>query len=129
MERKTLRQQMERKCKYFTGIMNDTCEVGISYRSVRQDDRTYSEGRLPCTAPVIAHICDQYTPYTDEEIEKRESEVKAMIQGVAAFQLRDTEDCPQCGGHVTRIEQVSRCVYATPCGCRLWQGTVPDAWK
>jgi len=45
------------------------------------------------------------------------------------FEKRITEDCPNCGSHVSKLEQVGRCVYARPCDCRIWQGFVPDKWK
>lgn len=45
------------------------------------------------------------------------------------FETRESEDCQNCGNHVGQLEQVGRCVYARPCGCRIWQGTVPEAWR
>ena len=50
---------------------------------------------------------------------------KAMID----FWNRKTEDCPHCGEHVESMEQVGRCVYSRPCGCRQFQGLVPEKWK
>jgi hypothetical protein len=40
-----------------------------------------------------------------------------------------TDLCFRCGKQVTSMQKIGRCVYARPCGCRLWQGTVPAAWK
>lgn len=46
-----------------------------------------------------------------------------------SFETRESEDCPNCGNHVGLLEQIGRCVYARPCGCRIWQGSVPEAWR
>lgn len=32
--------------------------------------------------------------------------------------------CPHCDAPIAQQEQVGRCVYARPCGHRLYQGTV-----
>lgn len=41
--------------------------------------------------------------------------------------------CFCCGNQMTAERQIGRCVYAVPCGCRLWQGTArgqrPDTAK
>jgi hypothetical protein len=33
--------------------------------------------------------------------------------------------CHVCNGEVTKKVQVGRCVYAEPCGHRLYQGVIP----
>lgn len=33
-------------------------------------------------------------------------------------------ECPICGAAIERQQQVGHCVYAKPCGHRLYQGTV-----
>jgi hypothetical protein len=35
--------------------------------------------------------------------------------------------CPHCGQAITRKRQNGRCVYADPCGCRLYQGKLTKA--
>lgn len=37
--------------------------------------------------------------------------------------------CPTCGAVVQEEEQVGRCVYARPCGHRLYQGKAPQEPK
>jgi hypothetical protein len=34
--------------------------------------------------------------------------------------------CIFCQQAIERLEQHGRCIYAAPCGCRLYQGIVPD---
>jgi hypothetical protein len=48
---------------------------------------------------------------------------------MAQLMSRKSEMCFHCGRQVQTLEKIGRSVYANPCGCRLWQGTVPDAWK
>lgn len=83
----------------------------------------------PCTDPRQRHTCAKFEPHTQEEIEERVRRTKEWLESATAFETRKTEDCPQCGQHVEHLEQVERCVYAHPCGCRVWQGSVPSAWK
>lgn len=65
-------------------------------------------------------------PDLDPETEKALSEFMVKL---VAFNKRETDLCIHCGKKVTALQKIGRCVYARPCGCRLWQGTVPDAWK
>lgn len=34
--------------------------------------------------------------------------------------------CPHCGQAIEERKQVGRCVYASPCNHRLYQGRAPD---
>lgn len=36
--------------------------------------------------------------------------------------LAEGKVCPHCKQPIEKREQVGRCVYARPCGCRLYQG-------
>jgi hypothetical protein len=37
--------------------------------------------------------------------------------------------CPHCDTPFTDQRQVGRCVYAVPCYCRLYQGTIDPRFK
>lgn len=67
-------------------------------------------------------------PIDDADFEVLMQDIKAHMQHFTAFQKRETDICPNCDKAVTALEQIGRCVYAEPCGCRLWQGTIPEAW-
>ncbi len=54
--------------------------------------------------------------------------VEALTR-MANLMSRESDVCMHCGQPVTKLVQVGRCVHAEPCGCRLWQGTVPEAWR
>jgi hypothetical protein len=65
-------------------------------------------------------------PELSEEVEKYL--VQAMNK-MAALIGRESDECFRCGRTVSALEQIGRSVYARPCGCRLWQGNVPEAWR
>jgi hypothetical protein len=56
-------------------------------------------------------------------------EVAEYLTKLAAFNKRETDICIYCGKQVKSLRKVGRCVYASPCGCRVWQGNVPEAWR
>jgi hypothetical protein len=37
------------------------------------------------------------------------------------------DTCPWCGAAIAERKQEGRCVYAEPCGCRLYQSGAPAA--
>jgi len=55
--------------------------------------------------------------------EPLELEVQAMLDNYLAD--LDAHVCPQCKASIIQFRQVGRCVYASPCGHRLYQGKVP----
>lgn len=59
----------------------------------------------------------------------QENAIAEFLKRLEAFTNRTTEDCPYCGQHVSALTKTSRCVYASPCRCRLWQGSIPEAWQ
>lgn len=52
-----------------------------------------------------------------------------FIRKLNSLYARHSEICPYCGEHVDALQQVGRCVYTRPCGCRIGQGIVPEVWK
>jgi len=55
--------------------------------------------------------------------------IEEFLENLAIFSARETENCIICQLPVKVLKQIGRCVYAYPCGCRLWQGKIPEAWK
>lgn len=55
-------------------------------------------------------------PLTDEQMAALRQEVARRLEAMA------TGFCPQCGAKVEQEEQIGRCVYGRPCGCRMWVG-------
>lgn len=106
---------------------NDVCEAGVDMLTTR--DATQTPYRLPCYDPTLKHLCAKHEAYTAEEIADREAALSAFMNKLdaAAGWTLVGEMCPHCGAHIDHMEQVGACVYARPCNCRQYQGTVPDA--
>lgn len=114
-------------CRLYTGIANsDVCEAGIEYQSVRNRDQR--PHRWPCTSPELRDTCAAYECWTDKEVAETERAVAQFVEAVNALSRGESDTCPHCGQQITSMRQVGRCVYAS-CGCRLWQGRVPEAWR
>jgi hypothetical protein len=56
-------------------------------------------------------VGDELTPEVAEQL-------RVYLEKLAA------DICPFCDTPITDQRQVGRCVYALPCNCRLYQGTV-----
>jgi hypothetical protein len=122
---------MQRTCRHFTGIQNKTCNVGVDYDSVRIDQKPKNPtvSPFPCLNVDGADYCPSYMPHTQADIEEFERAYAKAVSKFADFIIRKTEDCPHCDKHVRRLEQIGRCYYARPCGCRIAQGQIPEAWR
>lgn len=120
-------RKRDETCRHFNGLIHDQCEVGVTYMKVFQDVR--GRRQWPCLCPKISQSCAKFENWTDEELAQHEAELAAFLNNLTAFEQRKSEACPQCGKHVDNLRQIGRCVYASPCNCRVWQGHVPQAWK
>ena len=115
---------MSNWCKHFSGIIgNKTCDAGVDYDSIRPP-----EGRRHCTDENATVRCALYTPHTPEEIAEQNRKLNEVINRMADFWDGEGDECPVCGEKVESAEQIGRCVYARPCGCRAGQGELPERW-
>lgn len=114
----------DESCRHFNGLIHDACKVGISYMSIYQTVNGKRE--WPCLGKCGG--CDKFENWTEQELQEQEAEIAAFLNNLTSFEQRRSEDCPHCGKHVDSLQQVGRCVYASPCNCRVWQGKVPKAW-
>lgn len=130
-------------CRHYNGThFNTKCEAGIEYASVTPDpERQRGRAlRLPCILHLsrqkadsrrddfseeqlreiaLQGTCSMFLAPTQEEVDQSEKEreerfLKRMKQMESGF-------CPHCNQPMTK-KQVGRCVYADPCGHRLYQG-------
>lgn len=93
-------------CRHFTGVMNETCAVGVVYRSVR-DTSGPGMARWPCTGAGCPIVCDKKEPRTAEEIDAEDREfadriahfLPARTAIIATKQRAGAVDCPKCGGN------------------------------
>jgi hypothetical protein len=119
----TAREQIAGWCKHFNGIQHDTCQRGIAYADVR--DPSARPYRYPCIRRPdgpCATSCALAEFPTPEEVAAAEAETEAAI--VTWFAKLKNGICPHCDTPIAQKTKIGRCVYATPCGCRLYQGKV-----
>lgn len=115
-------------CRHYDGLDHATCKAGVQYATVQAENVTFYD-RWPCFGSTDCPVqCEQYAPHTAEELAERDRKINEFMNRLTQFEKREIEDCPHCGKHVISMRKVGRCVYGS-CGCRLWQGNIPDAWK
>ena len=115
-------KQLQDRCEHFNGLMNDQCDAGVAYESVK-DTSTKPSG-FPCLKwedrPACTTTCGQATFLTDEQAQAQADEITARAR---AWMEREAAGfCGQCDQQVERKAQVGRCIYNEPCGCRVGQG-------
>ena len=116
---KSLEEQTGEWCRHFTGLMDEACRAGIAYRTVR--DESTAPYRFPCLrGDGVAARCPHVSYLTPEEVTARVAEINAALEKFVTNLAADI--CPHCETPIARRAQVGRCVYAEPCGHRLYQG-------
>jgi len=91
--------------------------------------RKVTEGRGMPNFPHSSLPGDSTVVWPSEEESESLKSTAEMMEKMSNLMQRKIEECFRCGTTVKAMEKIGRCVYARPCGCRLWQGTVPGAWK
>lgn len=116
--------QIAAGCRHFNGVQNKVCKAGIEYAAF------YRKGSIPCLPDEQGKTpqrCDQFAYKTVEELEEHDRQVaEAVSKWLKNFAAGM---CPHCGRKIEQKKQVGRCVYAEPCGCRLYQGKLSDEGK
>lgn len=108
---------MSECCKHYRAMADHkTCEVGIVYETVRARPGKY---KFPCHSDEFK-TCPHAVYQTPEEKKAELDEIGKMAQQF--FESLGNDICPYCGEPIKHKEQVGRCVYAYPCGCRLYRG-------
>jgi len=51
--------------------------------------------------------------------------LRAYCERLALFMTGESDKCLHCETPVSYAEKQGRSVYAYPCGCRMYQGSVP----
>jgi hypothetical protein len=83
-----------------------------------------AEGRkhlYPCLGDAgTSDACPVVSYFTPDEIKAQEEEMaRAVTQYITDLAAAR---CPFCGAEIKQEKQVGRCVYAMPCGHRLFVG-------
>lgn len=124
-EPRPLWEQYATWCIHFNGVMNKECEAGISYDDPRFGGRQQARRELPClkespSDSTRTDLCDQCAYLTEEQARAKADE--SVRKTRAYLEKMQSGVCPQCDRTIERERQVGRCVYADPCGHRMYQG-------
>lgn len=107
-------------CKHFHGIQHKICDQGVNLMSVR-DTSGPGMAEWPCTSGNQTQVkCDLAEFPTEAEARGAEERMAETVK--AFFEKLTNNICPHCERPIEVKEQVGRCVYARPCGHRLYQG-------
>ena len=108
-------------CRHYNSLMNDTCNAGVNYLSVKHPTEPMG---YPCFKNRgCTDRCSLASFPTPEEIKQHNEEMDAIL---SEFLHKIADNiCPHCNQHIQEKKQVGRCVYAWPCNHRLYQGTLP----
>jgi hypothetical protein len=116
-------------CRFYTGVVNKTCQQGIAYT-------TFHGQALPCfrPRPPDTHaqaICSLRSLPTAEEAAADEARLHAELHDYfTTYQGRQERgECGICGIPMRAKVQVGRCIYVEPCGCRVGQGQLMQHGK
>lgn len=116
---------MKQRCKFFTGYQSIVCEAGIEYRPLVGGLDFGWLTRLPCLSDGRQHdqvTCDKREFPTDEEVAESHHQMQEASRRFT--QALADGICPHCTTKIEKKRQVGPCVYADPCGCRLYHGRV-----
>jgi hypothetical protein len=121
-------------CVHHNGYFHKVCNAGVEYKTVGETIDLGSDGR-PFVAACMKDYewaghkldcrftCDKAQFLTPEQAEadiaKLDAAVAEHIEKIAG------NICPTHNIAIKK-KQVGKCVYAEPCGCRLYQGTLPE---
>ena len=102
------------------------CEAGMASKSMGAPGDSGSAKPLEMLYPCferdkVPYLCPHTSYFTKEEKAAKEAEIAAFLNEWASRLERGV--CTTCEQPMTQ-KQVGRCVYAEPCGHRLFQGRV-----
>ncbi len=118
-------------CRHYNGVGNGAvCKAGKTYAKLAPSGRHSTlDGhefadleRLPCIKEHANPVsCPDVSYYTAEEVKEQERQAEERLRQWTTDLANNV--CPSCHQAMTK-RQVGRCVYARPCGHRLYQGTI-----
>lgn len=127
----------ENYCRHHNGYVNEVCDAGVRYLDVVTDpDNQFGINlRMPCSEPTEKEL-KHATPLAIECYNNKGNCPKREFPTAEEVRIADEESdrrfaakmqrlkdgfCLVCDQPMTK-KQVGRCVYAEPCGHRLYQG-------
>lgn len=105
-------------CRHYAGMYRvDACRAGVRYAEVKGP----GQFNYPCFKDRCENTsCSQQSFLTDVEAWQQIVDARARITEYVTKVALNV--CPICEKPVERQRQVGPCVYADPCGHRLYQG-------
>jgi hypothetical protein len=114
-------------CRHYSGLMDDVCKAGVNYSTVHDGSLPGLDG-YPCFKHNgCSERCASASFLTPEEVAEKMKESGEALKRYLDNMAHDI--CPFCGKSIEDRKQIGRCVYALPCYCRLYQGTLPKKEK
>ena len=123
---RSLKDQIASKCKYFSGLMNDSCSIGIKYSEVRID-KPY---KFPCLN--TGGECSKAEYLSEDEVNSEIEQINLMEKRVLVAyaniktKFKETNSyvgkliC-ECGGELNyTIAKSNGHVWAKCKGCQLY---------
>ena len=104
-------------------VTNDICKKGVDLRPFKP-----VSVEAPCYNDKVGGCPFAEYP-TPEQIVERNKHIGAIMESMVSLMQGKSDVCYQCGQPIDQLEQVGRCVYARPCGHRLYQGKLPKGYK
>lgn len=124
-------KKLLQQCVHFNGMHQEVCKAGVDYKTVTDRSENPRSGlgiRLACFPGDEASMqCPKLEPWKLEDALAEEKRRDAAIEAHLAKLQGDI--CPDCNRKVENKVQVGPCVYAEPCGHRLYQGKLPKNKK
>lgn len=117
----TFEEQVRDKCLHFNGVTSGgVCKAGVEYKDVK--DKSTRPFSYPCIGRLneAGVTCDRAEFPTEEQVAEMVAESDRMVEEFLARHAAGI--CPHCDTLIESERQIGRCVYASPCNCRLWQG-------
>lgn len=120
-------------CRSFTGRAHSPCKAGVDYKTVEIESGIESPPMyrtvipcLPTWVPVSDEVLTKLRngcPLADFPTQEEEDadSLRLEIAMKDRFEKMANNICPECDQPMTKV-QSGRCVYAVPCGHRLYQG-------
>jgi hypothetical protein len=89
---KNLKQQIMSKCKYFNGLSNAACKIGIPYVNVKVSRGEGKGYALPCLLDQEAHCSECEIP-TEVEADAKIAEHEKRFGGMMTARKAIVDDC------------------------------------
>lgn len=110
---KSIQEQIASKCIHFTGLGNETCDIGIRYDDVKIPNvRPF---KIPCLKDSLLSggSCEKVCFPSDEEVEKEVAKIEEESDRVTSIIIKAKE-------HYKNTDETEGCVECPSCKGKLF---------